>query len=101
LEKGYDTPWEKVKGQAVLGEDEFVEKLRDKVVQGGPMREQPALRHLGSMDAADLLQRVSGYFGIKLEELAKKRTPHRDSRAVAMEMMYRYGKISQEEIGKR
>ena len=53
------------------------------------------------MDAADLLQRVSGYFGIKLEELAKKRTPHRDSRAVAMEMMYRYGKISQEEIGKR
>jgi len=27
------------------------------------------------MDAADLLQRVSEYFGIKLEELAKKRTP--------------------------
>jgi putative transposase len=101
LEKGYDTPWEKVKGQAVLGEDEFVEKLRDKIVQGGPMREQPALRHLGSMEAADVLQRVSRYFGIKLEELAKKRTPHRDSRAVVMEMMYRYGKISQEEIGKR
>jgi len=53
------------------------------------------------MEAADVLQRVSGYFGIKLEELAKKRTPHRDSRAVVMEMMYRYGKISQEEIGKR
>ena len=101
MEKGYDTPWEKVKGQAVLGEDEFVEKLRDKIVEAGPMREQPALRHLGSMDAADVLERVSGYFGIKLEELAKKRTPHRDSRAVAMEMMYRYGKISQEEIGKR
>ena len=27
--------------------------------------------------------------------------PHRESRAVVMEMMYRYGKISQEEIGKR
>ena len=101
LENGYDTPWEKVKGQAVLGEDEFVEKLRAKIVRGRPMREQPALRHLGSMDAADVLQRVSGYFGIKLAELAKKRTPHRDSRAVVMEMMYRYGKISQEEIGKR
>ena len=71
LENGYDTPWEKVKGQAVLGEDEFVEKLRDKIVRGRPMREQPALRHLGSMDAADVLKRVSGYFGIKLEELAK------------------------------
>ena len=101
LEKGYDTPWENVQGQAVLGEDEFVEKLRAKVIQAGPMREQPALRRLGAMDAAAVLQRVSGYFGIKLEELAKKRTPHRDSRAVAMEMMYRYGKISQEEIGKR
>jgi putative transposase len=101
IEKGYDTPWEKVKGQAVLGEDEFVKKLRAKVIQAGPMREQPALRRLGSMDGAAVLQRVSGYFGIKIEELAKKRTPHRDSRAVAMEMMYRYGKISQEEIGKR
>jgi putative transposase len=101
IEKGYDTPWEKVKGQAVLGEDEFVKKLRAKVIQAGPMREQPALRRLGSMDAAAVLQRVSGYFGIKIKELAKKRTPHRDSRAVAMEMMYRNGKISQEEIGKR
>ena len=33
--------------------------------------------------------------------LRKKRTPHRDYRAIAMEMMHRYSRISQEEIGKR
>jgi hypothetical protein len=41
LEKGYDTPWEKVKGQVVLGEDEFVEKLRDKIVRGGRCGSNP------------------------------------------------------------
>jgi hypothetical protein len=35
------------------------------------------------------------------EELRKKRTLHRDYRAIAMEMMHRYSRTGQEEFGKR
>jgi chromosomal replication initiation ATPase DnaA len=34
------------------------------------------------------------------ERLSGKRTGHRDERALAMELMYRYGAVGQAEIGK-
>ena len=63
--------------------------------------EQPALRVFETIDAGDVLKSVSRYFRIPEEELSKKRTIHRDYRAIAMELVHRHSRMSQEEIGKR
>ncbi len=101
IEKGYRTPWKDLKGQVVLGNEEFLGKLKKEVTKMGSRREQPGLRAFEAMDAEDVVNRVSRHLGISVDELTKKRTPYRDYRALVMEMMYRYSRISQEEIGKR
>ena len=48
----------------------------------------------------DRSREVARYFKLQEEKLTGKRTGHRDERGVAMELMYRYGGVSQAEIGK-
>lgn len=47
-----------------------------------------------------MLRKVARYFGLTEKQLIGKRTGYRDERAVAMELMYRHGEVSQAEIGK-
>ena len=47
-----------------------------------------------------MLRVVAGYFKLPEEKLVGRRTGYRDEWAVAMELMYRYGGVSQSEIGK-
>jgi REP-associated tyrosine transposase len=101
LKHGYATPWDEVKGQSVLGDEEFLKKLKDRIRKTRSRREQPALRVFETIDAGDVLKSVSRYFRITEQELSKKRTLHRDYRAIAMELVHRHTRISQEEIGKR
>jgi len=101
LKRGYATPWDEVKGQSVLGNEAFLEKLKDRIRKTRSRREQPALRVFETIDAGDVLKSVSRYFRIPEEELSKKRTIHRDYRAIAMELVHRHSRMSQEEIGKR
>jgi hypothetical protein len=50
IRKGYDTPWDRVKGQVVLGEENFVERMKSKVNGKGSKREQPAVRRFQAKD---------------------------------------------------
>ena len=101
IQQGYATPWKDLKAQVVLGSAEFFTKVKARVSHTGSRREQPAMRAFEAIDAEDVVNRVSRYLKVKAQELTKKRTPHRDYRSIAMELMYRYSKISQEEIGER
>jgi putative transposase len=46
IRRGYDTPWEEVKGQAVLGGEDFVERIKGRMKNLGSRREQPGVRQL-------------------------------------------------------
>ena len=100
IRDGYNTPWEKLKGQVVLGEEDFVERVKSRIKGGGSKREQPAVRRFESRDLKLVLEFVAGYFNLTEEKLTGRRTGHRDERAIAMELMYRYGGVSQSAIGK-
>jgi REP element-mobilizing transposase RayT len=100
IRSGYPTPWEDVKGQVVLGEEGFVERVKERIKKPGSKREQPSIRHLEAMKPAAVLRAVARYFGLAEKQLIGKRTGYRDERAVAMELMYRHGGVSQAEIGK-
>ncbi len=100
LESGYDTPWEKLKGQVILGREEFVRKLKGKTNGKASSREQPSMKILEAVSPDEVLKKVSRELGIKTEELVGKRPARRDCRALVMEMMYRYGRVGQVEIGR-
>ena len=100
LKRGYSTPWEKLQGQVVLGEEDFVKRVKRKINARGSRREQPAIRHFAAKELKIVLRAVAGYFRLAEEKLTGRRTGHRNERAVAMELMYRYGGVSQAEIGK-
>ena len=101
IEGGYDTPWEKLKGQVVLGREEFVRKLKGKTGGKASSREQPSMKVLEAVGPDEVLRKVSRELGIRSQELVGKRPARRDWRALAMEMMYRHGQMGQGEIGKR
>lgn len=99
IEGGYDTPWQSVSGQVLLGEERFVEKIKGKVGSGSK-REQPAVREFAAKSRGAILKEVCRGLGIKEHEIKGKRSRNRDARAIAMEMLYRHGQISQAAIGK-
>jgi putative transposase len=100
IRAGYNTPWEKLKGQVILGEEDFVERVKRKIKSGGSKREQPAVRHFAAKELKAVLGAVAGYFRLAEEKLTGRRTGHRNERAVAMELMYRHSGVSQAQIGK-
>jgi REP element-mobilizing transposase RayT len=101
IEKGYDTPWENLKGQVVLGREEFVRKLKGKTNGKASSREQPSMKVLEAVSPDEVLKKVSRALGVKAEELVGKRPARRDYRGLVMEMMYRHGRMGQREIGRR
>ena len=101
IEGGYDTPWEKLKGQVILGREEFVRKLKGKANGKVSPREQPSMKVLEAVSPEEVLRKVSRKLGIKTEELLGKRPARRDYRALVMEMMYRHGRTGQGESGRR
>jgi putative transposase len=100
IRAGYKTPWEKLKGQVILGEEDFVERVKRKMKAGGSKREQPAVRRFAAKELKTVLTAVASYFRLAEEKLTGRRTGHRNERAVAMELMYRWGAVSQATIGR-
>ena len=100
LQRGYRTPWEDLKGQVVLGEESFWERVRKRVAKReGDVKEQPSLRDFRRIRPEEVIKQVAVYFHVKPEELSRKRSGYRDQRALVMEMMHRHSGIRQREIG--
>ena len=99
LSQGYGTPWDDVSGQVVLGNEGFIERMKGTVKQDGAKREQPSIGMLGAKQPKAILRVVARHFEIEDNAITGKRPTHREYRAVAMEMLYRYGNNSQVEIG--
>jgi putative transposase len=100
LSRGYLTPWDELRGQVVLGKEGFWQRVKGK--WSGKIlrsREQPSLRSLEKIEAEEILQRVAKYFKLGPEELRRKRGGYRNHRGLLMEMMHRFGGISQAQIG--
>jgi hypothetical protein len=99
IRQGYDTLWEEVKGQAVLGEEDFIERIKARMKNPGSRREQPGVRQLEAMDPAAVLKKVARYFQLPEGQLTSKCTGRRDERGMALDLMYRLCAASQARLG--
>jgi chromosomal replication initiation ATPase DnaA len=87
-------------GTGDLGRRGFVERVKGRIRGAGSKREQPSVRRFESRDLKSVLKIVAGYFNLPQEKLVGRRTEWRDERAIAMELIYRYGGVSQPDVGK-
>ncbi len=99
MKRGYDTPWESVQGQVVLGGQKFVDRVKEGVEGRISPREQPGVRQIQARAPGVVLRAVAKYYGVDEKRLTGKRTGLRDERGVALELMYRHGGMRQAEIG--
>ena len=100
IREGFSTPWEDLLAQMVLGDRDFVEKLKGMNIKGSP-KDQPSYRMIQSIEAEALIQQATNYFRVGEGELTRKRGRHRQERALLMELLHRYSGLKQRMIAER
>jgi REP element-mobilizing transposase RayT len=101
VERGVDNPLELGKGCGIVGENAFIEWIKEKYLsKTESRREQPALKKLRkSIRPEELMERFILLIGKPGEEICQ-RGRHSEERAMMMEVLYRFCDIKQAEIGK-
>ena len=103
IRQGFATPWEDLVAQMVLGDRDFVEKLKgmkDAVIKGN-VKDQPSYRMMQSVEAEALIKQAADYFRLGEADLTRKRGRHRQERALVMELLHRYSELKQRMIAER
>jgi len=101
LERGYETPWKQVQGQVVLGDQAFWRTVKTHVGRSNAdANEHPSIRSLDKRTPVEILGRVAAYFDLDPRRLERKRSGHRDERAILMELMYRHARMTLREVGR-
>ena len=101
MNKGIKTPWDDVKGQVVIGSEDFVEGVATKHLGGRQQErgEESGLREVVGIRPEVVLSEVARYFGIKSEEIRRREQRYTDARYVASVLLRRYCLESLREIG--
>lgn len=95
---GTTNPLEMGRGHGIIGENSFIENLKVEIADKSK-REQPAIKKMiGRIEPRKICMTVADANHLSLEELLKKgkATAARD---MAIDMLYRYGRMNQREIG--
>jgi putative transposase len=100
LQRKVVSPFEKVRYQTMLGDDDFVEDMKDRLLEKGSPREQPVYRELMSEKFAPrrVLYHVARVMNADLNVL-RKRERGGILRGIAAEMLYRYSGLKLADIG--
>lgn len=93
-------PLEKGVGHGIIGETEFIEKIREQYLQSDiRSRELPAVRRiLAQVEPERIIRVTCEVFKVERGEILRKGCKE-VGRGVLMEMLYRYGGMNQREIG--
>ena len=100
IREGFATPWENLLARMVLGDQGFVEKLKEMKIKGSA-KDQPSYRMIQSIDAEALIKKAARYFRLSEADLTRKRGRHRHERALVLELLHRYSGLKQRMIGER
>ena len=99
---GIRTPWEDVRGQAVMGSEGFIEEVVRK--QGGEKVKKAEIarrREIVGHKPEAIMAAVGKYYGIRAEEIKGRGWRYTEARYVASYLMRRYGLLGLREIGER
>ena len=99
IEGKIENPFEEVVHQSILGDQDFVEWVRQKLPRKG-QREVPSLKKLQHHISVErIIGEVAKAGNAQAEDLRGRKTKLKDLRQMAMELSYRYSNYKQKEIG--
>ncbi len=100
IEEGIRTPWEDVRGQAVMGSEEFLKRWSERH-EKLKKAEISRRRDLIVFKPEAILAAVGKYYGIRAEEIKGRGRRYTEARYVASYLMRRSGLLGLREIGTR
>jgi putative transposase len=99
IEGEIENPFEEVVHQSILGTQEFIDWVRQKLPRKG-QREVPSLTKLQQHISAErIIGEVAKAGNVQADDLLDRKTKLKDLRQIAMELSYRYSNCKQKEIG--
>jgi putative transposase len=102
IRQGIRTPWEDIRGQAVMGSEEFIKEAVSRHCAGrGKKAKIARRRELVAFRPEAILATVGKYYGITAEEIVRRGWRYTEARYVAIYLMRRYGFMGLREIGER
>ena len=100
LEQPVTSPWKQLRGQIILGDDRFWADTRERLASSAESAGKPTVAlPATNMEPARITAAVAKYFNLPSERLQRKRGRCRDQRGLLMELLYRYGGMTQQAIG--
>ena len=95
---GNETPMDTIVGQSLLGSDTFIAMVRRKYMQAGKDRERPAVGKILKYRAQEeIIMSIMEVTGLSKREIL---TTPGVTRQIAMDMLYRYGGLTNPKIGR-
>ncbi len=102
IKGGVKTPWEEVRGQAVIGSEGFVEEMVERYLKGmRDRKELSGIREIVGARPEDVLREVRKHFGIEGGEISGRGQRYTEPRYLASYLLRRYCLMSLREIGER
>mgnify|MGYP001812383862 CR=1 FL=1 len=99
IEGEIENPFEEVVHQSILGTQDFIDWVRQKLPRKG-QREVPSLTKLQQHIAVErIIGLVAKAENAQVDDLRDRKTKLKDLRKMAMEISYRYSNYKQKEIG--
>lgn len=99
IEGDVENPFDDVVHQSILGAQDFVDWVRQKLPRKG-QRELPSLKKLQhDIPVKRIISEVAKSSNVEADDLQNRRTKLKDLRRMAMELSYRYSNSKQKEIG--
>lgn len=103
MKGGVRTPWEEVKGQVLIGSEEFVKKVAERFL--GDRREKPGeesrVREIVGVKAETVIREIGRYYGIRGEDLRRRERRYTEPRYIASYLLRRHCLMGLREIGGR
>ena len=96
------TPWDDVRGQAVMGSQEFIEEILSRNAVGKEKKTQVVRRReLMGISPEAIMAAVGKYYDIEPQEMKGRGQRYTEPRYVASYLMRRHGMLGLREIGER
>jgi len=100
LRRGIDNPFDEAKSGLILGNDDFVVRVKDEYIERGSLRDQPSYRSLmaSKIEPGRVVDCVAKVLGIKREQLLT-RFGGGIERGFLSELLYQYSGLTERAIG--
>jgi hypothetical protein len=100
LRYGIEDPYTDLQHQTILGDDEFLARVKSKHLEEASLREQPMYRRIIAkvIPPEIIMRKVANALNVRVENFSV-RLGNGEYRGIVAELLYRYSALSQKEIG--